>query len=66
MRQSGDLCIPDTWVCWGLSLGAGRDPESAVPVFTFADEDTPMQESNLPKVPWPLREGASPSPAPAL
>lgn len=30
----------------------------------LADEDTALQESNLPKVTWVLREGTRPGPAP--
>lgn len=39
--------------------------EATVPALAFTDEDTPIRESNLLKVTWPLREGARPIPAPS-
>lgn len=56
-------------VCTGFVGGLGHHSvlegtqEAAVHALEFTDEDIPMQESNLPKVTWPLREGARPIPA---
>lgn len=57
-RQSRGHCL------YQIGERAWASQKRAVAMLEFTDEDTPMQENNLPKVTWAPREGARPWPAP--